>query len=80
MSRVIDNPNTLVSFKDKPTVNVSSFINNLRMPSELRNMFFPRRAKKSLQLVPNITIEMIEKNNLDITSLNRQLEALSHTE
>lgn len=80
MSRVIKSPNKLISFDDERAVNINSFINNLRIPSELCDLFFPRRGRKSLQLAPIITKAMAKDNNLDIDSLNRELENIAYTE
>lgn len=79
MSKATENPNKLTEFKENKTVNVSSFINNSLIPEELCALFFQKRSKKSLCLVPVITKKMAEDAKLDIDALNRKLEKIAST-
>lgn len=57
----------------KSSPRMSKFISELDIPNSLKDLFFPVRGKSRFMIVPEITKEMLDRQNLNVDELKKEL-------
>ena len=74
LTEAMNNPGKPVRSSSKMT----KFISELNLPNTLKDLFFPVRGKARFMIIPEITREMLDRKDLDIEILKRELLKLKN--